>query len=94
MFGYSFPQLFFMTNMIYTIIMFFFLHNIIVEKIVENHHKLTSCYMTDEEIKISMNIFYVISVFIGSIRLLKDILNLIFDHRTCIWLYRIYENKK
>jgi hypothetical protein len=73
--------------------MFFFLHGIIVEKIVENHHKLTSDSMDDSEIKMSMNIFYVIGIFVGSIRLLKDILNLIFDHRTCIWLHRIYEKK-
>ena len=93
MFGYSFTQLYFMINMLYTIIMFFFLHNIIAEKIFKNHHKLTSSYMTDKEVQISMNIFYIIGPLIGSIRLLKDVLNLIFDHKTCIWLHRIYEKE-
>ena len=59
MFGYSFIQLFFMTNMVYTIIMFFFLHNIVVEKIDKNYHLLTSRHMTEQEAQETMNIFYI-----------------------------------
>ena len=93
MFGFSFIQLYFIINMLYTIIMFFFLHNIVSEKMYKNHHKITDKYMTNKEIKIAMNLFYIIGAFLGSLRLFKDILNLILDHRTCIWLHRIYEKK-
>lgn len=94
MFGYSLLQIYFMINFIYTIIMFFLLHKIIVKKIYYTHHKITSNYMTDREITISMNIFYVMGAFVGSIRLFKDVLNLLFDHKACIWLYNKYEDKE
>lgn len=94
MFGYSFIRLYFMINMAYTIIMFLLLHNIIAKKLYNHHHRLTSRHLTNEEIQVSMNVFYIIGIFTGSIRLLKDMLNLFFDHKTCIWLHKIYDNKE
>jgi hypothetical protein len=94
MFGYSIVQLYFLTNMIYTIIIFFLFHRSMVERIYKNHHMMTQHYMTDEEIRMTMNIFYITGPFFGSIKLLKDTLNLIFDHRSCLWLHWLYGRKK
>ena len=94
MLGYSPVQLYFMINMLYTIFMFFFLHNSIVEKVMTNYKKIHSKDLTNEEIQKIMNTFYIISVFLGSIKLLKDTLNLIFDHRSCLWLHWYYRKKE
>ncbi len=94
MFGYSIIQLYFLTNMIYTIIMFFLLHNSIVERMIKNHKRMTDQDLTDEEVISAMNIFYVIGPFFGSVKLFKDTMNLIFDYRSCIWLHWLYRNKE
>ena len=93
MFGYSPLQLYFITNLIYTIFTFIFLHNIIAEKMYMEYKELTSKEMKDKDIQTSMFIFYILSSFTGSFRLFKDIINLILDHKECIWLYRIYNKK-
>ena len=94
MFGFSILELYFIISMVYTIITFFFLHNIIVEKIYNEYKETTSQDLTNQEIQISMNIFYVLSILIGTIRLFKDIICFFFNHRECIWMYRIYKNKE
>jgi hypothetical protein len=94
MFGYSIVQLYFLTNCIYTIVIFFLFHGSMVERIYKNHHMMTKHRMTDDEIKMTMNIFYISSAFFGSIKLLKDTLNLIFDHKSCLWLHWFYRRKK
>ena len=91
MFGYSIFEIYFMINLIYTVITFFFLHNIIVEKVYKEYKNTTSKTLTNQEIQVSMNIFYVMSAFIGSFRLFKDVMSLLFNHRECIWLYQIYK---
>lgn len=94
MLGYNPIQLYFLTNMIYTIIMFFFLHNSIVERMMKCHKMITDHDLTDEEIMMNMNIFYVVGAFFGSIKLFKDTMNLIFDYKSCIWLHWLYRNKE
>ena len=88
MFGYNPVELYFFTNIVYTIIMFIFLHNVIADKILNKHKDLTT-----EEIQVTMNCFYIASAFVGSFRLFKDICNFIFDRNKCIWLYRVYNKK-
>ena len=94
MFGYSIVQLYFLTNMVYTIIIFFLFHNSMVERILKNHYMMAKHVMTDEEIRMTMNIFYITGAFFGSIKLLKDTLNLIFDYKSCLWLHWLYGRKK
>jgi C4-dicarboxylate transporter len=94
MFGYNPIQLYFLTNCIYTIIMFFFLHNSIVDKVIKNHHRMTQHHMTDEEIMMTMNIFYVVGPFFGSLKLFRDTLNFIFDHKSSLWLHWLYKDKE
>ncbi len=94
MFGHNFLQLYFITNLIYTMITFIFLHKIIAQKLLDNHKEKTSHHLDDQELQISMNIYYIFSAFLGSIRLLKDILNLLFNPKRCVWLYYIYKDKE
>jgi hypothetical protein len=58
------------------------------------YYEMTSKKMSVEEIQTSMNIFYVMSAFMGTFRLVKDILNLLFSPKKCVWLYRIYGEDK
>jgi len=91
MFGYSLLQLYFLANMVYTVITFIFLHNILAEKMYKEYKQVTSKEMSSEQLTISMNIFYVISAFIGTFRFAKDILNFILNNRQCVWMYRVYK---
>ena len=93
MFEYSIVQLYFLTNMVYTLIIFFFFHNSIVERRMMVFKKLHSRDLTEKEIRTIMNTFYIISAFLGSIKLFQDTLNLILDHKSCLWLHWIYRNK-
>jgi hypothetical protein len=93
MFGYNVVQLYFLTNCIYTIIMFFFFHNSIVDKVIKNHLKTTQHHMTDEEITMTMNIFYVVGPFFASLKLLRDTLEFIFNYKSCLWLHWLYKDE-
>ncbi len=94
MFGLNILQLYFSANFIYTIISFLFLHSIVTEKMQKSFHKEFSKYLTKEEARTAMNIYYIVSTLIGSFQLFKDILMFIFDHKECIWLHRIYQDKE
>ena len=94
MFGYSFIRIYFIINFVYTIITFIFLHGIMARQLCDNYHKLTSKDLPSKEVSASMNGFYILSAFTGSIRLILDILQLIFNHKKCIWLYHIYKDDK
>jgi hypothetical protein len=90
MFGYNLLELYFMINLIYTVITFIFLHNIIAEKVYNEYKETTSKSLTSGELTTSMNVFYVFSVGTGTFRLANDFLRLIIVPKKCIWLYRIY----
>ncbi len=88
MFGLSIIELYFFTNIFYTFIIFFFLHYIIIDKILKESKELS-----EEQIRTAMSGFYVFSTLFGSFRLFGDLFNFIFDRKRCIWLYRVYENE-
>jgi len=93
MFGFSLLQIYLLINLLYTILSFIFLHNILVRHISEQFKESTSRDLTPEEIQTSMSVFYILSALIGTIRLLQDIRTFLFNRKECIWLYHLYKKE-
>ena len=82
----SFLQIYFLINIIYTIIIMIFFDKILVDiffkkKVPTNH------------ISGMLNTSYIILILIGTFCLISDIIVLLINPRRCIWLYRVYEDK-
>ena len=87
MFGYSLWSIYFIVNMIYSIIMFLFFHSALIRKATKRVK-----VPVKDAIK-AMNISYIIYAFIGSLCLIGDIIQLIINPKKCIWLSYIYKEE-
>ncbi len=88
MFGYNFWPIYFMINMICSIIMFLFFHSALVRRTIKRAE-----VPVKDALK-AMNISYIIYVFIGSLCLVGDIIQLFTCPKKCIWLSYIYKEKE
>ena len=75
-------------NACYTIFLFFFYHSFLVE------HLMEATGRSAEEILDGMWVIYILILVFGSLFLLLDLLQLIFDHKNCLWLKPLYRKKE
>jgi len=91
-FGFSFFQLYFLINLIYTMILFIFYHSILIKKIEEKYKEWDIEDLSNKKAHEIINIFYIIMTFIGSIMLFCDFVQFLFNRKNCLWLYH-WKNK-
>ncbi len=73
-------EIYFLINMAYTLVLFFFFHNKIIRMVIKRSEKPI------ENIVKFMNTYYIINVFLGSFSLVLDFLHCLCDPKECLWL--------
>ncbi len=89
MFGFNLLPLYFFINIVYTLSVWLFLHNIIADKITKQFN-----IEFNKKVLASMNIIYIMLIFIGSIFVVFDFLQLLINPRCSLWLYWIYGDQE
>ncbi len=83
MFGLSILETYFFINMIYTLILFFFFHNKLINRAKDRYETSNN----SNDIEGAITIFYITSIFLGSVKLVKDLLTFLFLPDDSLWLY-------
>jgi len=88
MFDFNFFEKLYIIHFSYAFFMFLFYHRSLVEQTAKATKKSL------EEVNSNMTTTYVMMLIFGSLCLLFDLIQLIFNHRKCIWLHPLYRNQK
>jgi len=76
-------EIYFLVNMIYTLFLFFFLHHKVIYMTAKRgNHEI-------QNVINSMDIYYIINVFFGSIAFIIDLLHSLVDPKKSLWFGKI-----
>ena len=92
MFGLTGLEAYFFVNMSYTLVQFFLLHDKIAHRAIENDKKNTGNIGhidVKEHIEGSMTTYYILGIFFGSWKFLKDFSEFVGNPSNSLWIGKV-----
>ena len=94
MFGLSGIATYFLINLLYTLIIYIFLYNNLINMVIDAAKQCDDINLDIDTVKSSFDIFLIASIFIGTLILISDLFTFIFRPNLSVWLYERNRKRK